>query len=52
MQACPAHPSELIQSAEHLLQLGHLLSGGCRLAVPIQVLGQLLKKIKNKKKMT
>lgn len=33
-------PPELIQSAQHLLQLGHLLSRGGCLAVSIQVLVQ------------
>ncbi len=38
---CVSHPPQLIQSAQHLLQLRHLLPGGCCLAVSIQVLGQL-----------
>lgn len=45
VRVCVAHPPELIQGAQHLLQLGHLLSGGCSLAVPIQVLGELWKEM-------
>lgn len=47
-----SHPPELIQGAQHLLQLGHLLSGGCSLAVPIQVLGQLWKEMTSTKTST
>lgn len=36
-----SHPPQLIQSAQHLLQLRHFLPGSCCLAVSIQVLGQL-----------
>lgn len=35
------HPPELVQGTQHLLQLGHLLSGSSRLTIPIKVLGQL-----------
>lgn len=36
-----AHPPELVQGAEHLLQLLHLLSGCSCLTVSIKILGQL-----------
>lgn len=44
-QIADTHPPELVQSTQHLLQLGHLLPGGRRLAVSVRVLRQLWKKM-------